>query len=131
MKQVAGTLRLDLAQYRELEAFAAFGSDLDAATLKQLTRGERLVEILKQPQYQPLPMEKQVTILYAGTKGFLDDLPVDTLAQYEAGLYSFIEDRYPQIFSELKEKEEISDDLDNTLAEALNTYGEEFQDTIK
>ena len=76
-------------------------------------------------------MEKQVTILYAGTKGFLDDLSVDSLAQYEAGLYSFIEDRYPQIFSELKEKEEISDDLDKTMAEALNTYGEEFQDTIK
>jgi F-type H+-transporting ATPase subunit alpha len=130
MKQVAGTLRLDLAQFRELEAFAAFGSDLDAATQKQLTRGERLVEILKQPQYLPLPMEKQVTILYAGTKGFLDDLPVDTLAAYEAGLYSFIEDRYPQIFSELKEKEEFSDDLDKTMAEALNTYGEEFKDTV-
>jgi F-type H+-transporting ATPase subunit alpha len=131
MKQVAGTLRLDLAQFRELEAFAAFGSDLDAATLKQLTRGERLVEILKQPQYQPLPMEKQVSILYAGTKGFLDELSVDTLAEYEAGLYSFIEDRYPQIFSELKEKEEISDDLDKTIAEALNTYGQEFKDTVK
>ncbi len=131
MKQVAGTLRLDLAQYRELEAFAAFGSDLDVATQKQLTRGQRLVEILKQPQFQPLPMEKQVTLLYAGTKGYLDQLPVDVLAKYEAGLYSFIEDRYPQIFSELKEKEEISDDLDKVIAEALNAYGEEFKDTIK
>jgi F-type H+-transporting ATPase subunit alpha len=131
MKQVAGTLRLDLAQYRELEAFAAFGSDLDAATQRQLTRGARLVEILKQPQYQPLPMEKQVTILYAGTKGHLDKLPVDVLAKYEAGLYTFIEDRYPHIFSELKEKEEISDDLDKLMAEALNAYSEEFKDTIK
>ncbi len=131
MKQVSGTLLLDLDQYRELEAFAAFGSDLDAATVKQLTRGERLVEILKQPQYQPLPMEKQVAILYAGTKGFLDDLPVESLAQYETGLYSFIEDRYPQIVSELKEKQEISDELDKTMTEALNAYGEEFQDTIK
>jgi len=131
MKQVAGTLRLDLAQYRELEAFAAFGSDLDAATQKQLTRGQRLVEILNQPQFQPLPMEKQVTLLYAGTKGYLDELPVDVLAKYEAGLYSFFEDRYPQIFSELKEKEEISDDLDKVMAEALNAYGEEFKDTIK
>jgi F-type H+-transporting ATPase subunit alpha len=131
MKQVAGTLRLDLAQYRELEAFAAFGSDLDAATQKQLTRGARLVEILKQPQYLPLPMEKQVTILYAGTKGYLDEFAVDVLEKYEAGLYTFVEDRYPQIFSELKEKEEISDDLDKQMAEAMNAYGEEFRDTIK
>jgi F-type H+-transporting ATPase subunit alpha len=131
MKQVAGTLRLDLAQFRELEAFAAFGSDLDAATQRQLTRGQRLVEILKQPQYLPLAMEKQVSILYAGTKGYLDELPVDVLAKYEAGLYTFIEDRYPQIFSELKEKEAFSDDLDKVMAEALNAYGEEFKDTIK
>jgi F-type H+-transporting ATPase subunit alpha len=131
MKQVAGTLRLDLAQYRELEAFAAFGSDLDAATQKQLTRGARLVEILKQPQYLPLPMEKQVTILYAGTKGYLDEFAVDVLEKYEAGLYTFVEDRYPQIFSELKEKEEISDDLDKQMAKAMNAYGEEFRDTIK
>jgi F-type H+-transporting ATPase subunit alpha len=131
MKQVAGTLRLDLAQFRELEAFAAFGSDLDTATQKQLTRGARLVEILKQPQFQPLSMEKQVTILYAGTKGYLDEYPVDVLEKYEAGLYTFVEDRYPHIFSELKEKEEISDDLDKTMAEAMNAYGEEFRDTIK
>jgi F-type H+-transporting ATPase subunit alpha len=131
MKQVAGTLRLDLAQFRELEAFAAFGSDLDAATQKQLTRGARLVEILKQPQFQPLPMEKQVTILYAGTKGYLDEYPVDVLEKYEAGLYTFVEDRYPHIFSELKDKEEISDDLDKKMAEAMNAYGEEFRDTIK
>jgi F-type H+-transporting ATPase subunit alpha len=131
MKQVAGTLRLDLAQYRELEAFAAFGSDLDATTQKQLTRGARLVEILKQPQYQPLSMEKQVTILYAGANGYLDEFPTDVLEKYEAGLYTFVEDRYPHIFSELKEKEEISDDLGKTMAEAMNAYGEEFKDTIK
>ena len=82
-------------------------------------------------QYQPLPMEKQVTILYAGTKGHLDKFPVNVLAKYEAGLYTFIEDRYPQIFSELKEKKEISGDLDKLMTEALNTYGEEFKDTIK
>ena len=85
MKQVAGTLRLDMAQFRELEAFAAFGSDLDAATQKQLTRGERLVQILKQPQYQPLSLTKQVIILYAGTKGYLDDFPADVVEKYEAG----------------------------------------------
>ena len=131
MKQVAGTLRLDLAQYRDLEAFAAFGSDLDKATQAQLTRGARLVEILKQPQYQPLSMEKQVSILYAGTRGFLDNYPLDVLAKYETGLYAFIEERHPQIFTELAEKKEISDNLDKTMAEAFKAYGEEFKDTIK
>jgi F-type H+-transporting ATPase subunit alpha len=131
MKQVAGTLRLDLAQYRELEAFAAFGSDLDKATQAQLARGERLVEILKQPQFQPLTVEKQVTILYAGTKGFLDKYPVNVLEKYEAGLYSFIEDRYGQIFTEIAEKQEISEELDKVMTEALNAYDEEFKDTIK
>ncbi len=131
MQQVAGTLRLDLAQYRELEAFAAFGSDLDVSTQRQLTRGARMVEILKQPQYQPLPLEKQVIILYAGTKGFLDNYPIDVLAKYEAGLYPFIEDRYAQIFTELAEKKEISDELDTQMTEALKAYAEEFEDTIK
>jgi F-type H+-transporting ATPase subunit alpha len=131
MKQVAGTLRLDMAQFRELEAFAAFGSDLDASTQKQLTRGQRLVEILKQPQYQPLGMEKQVTILFAGTRGFLDALPVDVLAKYEAGLYKFIEDRYPQVFENLKEKKAIDDDLEKLMRDALTAYGDEFKDTIK
>ncbi len=131
MKQVAGTLRLDLAQYRELESFAAFGSDLDAATQKQLLRGERLVEILKQPQYQPLSLEKQVAILYAGAKGFLDQLPTSVLAKYEAGLYQFIESRYPQLFSGIAKEKKITDELDQLLQKALKEYGEEFKDTIK
>ena len=131
MKQVAGTLRLDMAQFRELEAFAAFGSDLDATTQAQLTRGARLVAILKQPQYQPLSIDKQVSILYAGTKGFLDKYPVDVLAKYEAGLYPFIEDRYPQLFAGLVEKNEITDELDKLMQEALTAYDEEFKDTIK
>ena len=131
MKQVAGTLRLDLAQYRELEAFAAFGSDLDAATQRQLTRGERLVEILKQPQYKPLPLEKQVMILYAGTRGYLDKYPANLVAKYEAGLYGFIEERFPQIFKEIAESKKISDDLDKLMADALKAYDEEFKDTIK
>jgi F-type H+-transporting ATPase subunit alpha len=130
MKQVAGSLRLDLAQFRELEAFAAFGSDLDKATQQQLNRGIRLVEILKQPQYQPLTLEKQVAILYAGTRGFLDNYPVETLEKYEAGLYPFIESKYPKVFSELAEKKEITDELDKMMAEALKAYGEEFKDTI-
>ncbi len=131
MKQVAGTLRLDLAQYRELESFAAFGSDLDASTQRQLTRGERLVEILKQPQYQPLPLEKQVAIIYAGTNGYLDNLPLDVLAKYEAGLYQFIESRYPDIFKSIREERKITDELDPMMQKALNEYGDEFKDTIK
>jgi F-type H+/Na+-transporting ATPase subunit alpha len=127
MKQVAGTLRLDLAQYRELAAFAQFGSDLDKATQAQLTRGARLVEILKQPQYAPLPMEKQVCILYAGTKGFLDTLPVNTLADYEKQLYTYIEQNDASIFSDLKEKEVIDAALEEKMKKALTAFGETFK----
>ena len=127
MKQVAGTLRLDLAQYRELAAFAGFGSDLDAATQAQLTRGERLVEILKQPQYQPLSMEKQVTILYAGTKGHLDTLPVDTLAAYETALYEHIEKNEASIFETLQEKQEIDDALDAKMNEVISKFTEDYK----
>ena len=91
MKQVAGTLRLELAQYREMAAFAQFGSDLDTATQRQLNRGARLVELLKQGQYQPLSVEKQILIIYAGTNGFVDELPLNALKKYEQELYSFIE----------------------------------------
>jgi F-type H+/Na+-transporting ATPase subunit alpha len=131
MKQVAGTLRLDLAQYRELEAFAAFGSDLDKSTQRQLTRGARLVEILKQPQYNPLPLEKQVVILFAGTKGFLDKYPVDVLGKYEAGLYQFMDDRFSNVMKGIAEKREITEELDKQIRDALNAYDEEFKDTIK
>ena len=129
MKQVAGTLRLDLAQYRELAAFAGFGSDLDAATQAQLTRGERLVEILKQPQYQPLPMEKQVTIIFAGTKGFLDKFPVNTLADYEKELFGYIEANEPSIFAELREKQAISSELEEKMKKTLASFGETFKAT--
>jgi len=129
MKQVAGTLRLDLAQYRELAAFAGFGSDLDAATQAQLTRGERLVEILKQPQYQPLPMEKQVTIIFAGTKGFLDKFPVNTLADYEKELFGYIEANEPRIFEELREKQAISSELEEKMKKTLASFGETFKAT--
>jgi len=129
MKQVAGTLRLDLAQYRELAAFAGFGSDLDAATQAQLTRGARLVEILKQPQYQPLPMEKQVTIIFAGTKGFLDKFPINTLADYENELYGYIEANEPGIFDELREKKAISSELEEKMKKTLASFGETFKAT--
>jgi F-type H+-transporting ATPase subunit alpha len=127
MKQVAGTLRLDLAQYRELAAFAGFGSDLDAATQAQLTRGERLVEILKQPQYQPLSMEKQVTILFAGTRGHLDTLPIDSLADFEKELYAHVEQNDPAIFDTLKEKEEIDDALEDKMKNTISAFVESFK----
>ncbi len=129
MKQVAGTLRLDLAQYRELAAFAAFGSDLDVGTQAKLTRGERLVEILKQPQYQPLPMEKQVTILYAGSNGFLDKLPVSSLADYEAELYNYIESNEPSIFADLVQEEKFTDGIKEKLNKVLTSFGETFKAT--
>jgi F-type H+-transporting ATPase subunit alpha len=127
MKQVAGSLRLDLAQYRELAAFASFGSDLDKATQQQLNRGERLVEVLKQPQYQPLPMEKQVAILFAGARGFLDPIPVNMLADYEKELYAYIEQSAPAVFDGLKEKKEIDSELEELMKNTLTTFGETFK----
>ena len=130
MKQVAGMLRLELAQYRELAAFAQFGSELDKSTQQQLNRGIRLVEILKQPQYQPLPMERQISIIYAGTRGFLDKYPVDVLAQYEQQLYSFLESKYSEILKEIKEVKEISEDLDNRMKAAFSEFDSVFQSTV-
>ena len=131
MKQVAGTLRLDMASYRELEAFAAFGSDLDASTQAVLTKGRRLVEILKQPQYQPLPVEKQVTILYAGTKGYLNKYPAEVVSKYEAGLYDFIENNHPELFTQIVEQQKITDEIEELMKKVLNAYADEFKDTIK
>jgi F-type H+-transporting ATPase subunit alpha len=111
MKQVAGTLRLELAQYREMAAFAQFGSDLDAATQRQLNRGARLVELLKQGQYQPLSVEKQILIIYAGTNGFVDELPLSALKKYEQELYAFIESKHPDLFADILKKRELDADL--------------------
>ena len=122
MKQVAGSLRMDLAQYRELEAFAQFGSDLDKATQQQLSRGVRLVEVLKQPQYQPLSMSKQVSILYAGTRGFLDKYPVGALAKYEKELYAFLESKHSDIWKELDQKMAFDDELDAKMKAALEEF---------
>ncbi len=126
MKQVAGRLRLDLAQYRELEAFAKFGSDLDKSTLAQLNRGIRLVELLKQPQYVPMAAEKEVMSLYAGTRGHLDNVPVDKVAEYETQMLNFIERKYPDILSEIKDKKVISDDLDQKMKSALEEFAGVF-----
>jgi F-type H+-transporting ATPase subunit alpha len=126
MRQVAGTLRLDLAQYRELAAFAQFGSDLDAATQKQLNRGKRLTEILKQPQYQPLSVEKQVAIMFAATNGYLDPVAVEKLRQYEDGLFRYLEMRYPALLGSIAEKKVLDDDIKRGLNEALDDYGKSF-----
>ncbi len=127
MKQVAGMLRLELAQYRELAAFAQFGSELDKATQQQLNRGMRLVEILKQPQYEPLPMQKQITIIYAGTRGYLDKYPVEVLGDYEKQLYAFVESKYPEVFAEIRERKEISQELDARMKAMMEEFDKVFQ----
>jgi len=119
MKQVAGSLRLELAQYRELEAFAKFGSDLDKATQAQLTRGERLMRILRQDQYQPLPVEKQILAIFAGVNGYLDDLPVSEILRFESELYSFMENQYQALLTEIKNQKKISDELKEKLHAAM------------
>src|SRR5712671_2892916 len=126
MRQVAGKLRLDLAQFRELAAFAQFGSDLDRATQAQLARGQRMVELLKQGQYQPLPVEKQVVIIYAGTQGLLDDVPVDAVREFETFFYAWLERRAPQILTEIRDRKEISDALRDTLTKAVTDAKTEF-----
>lgn len=127
MKKVAGSLRLDMAQYRELEAFAQFGSDLDKATLRQLERGRRLVEVLKQPQYKPMPAEKQVTILFAGVNGYLDKWPVESISKYEKEMLDFMEAKHPEILREIKEKKDISPELDQKMRSALEEFDKIFQ----
>ena len=126
MRQVAGTLRLDLAQFRELAAFAQFGSDLDPATQRQLNRGRRLTEILKQPQYRPLSVEKQVTIIYAATNGFLDGVAVDKLRQYEDGLYTFLDTRKAGLLAAIADKKTLDDEIKAQLNDALTEYGKQF-----
>ncbi|PYR78067.1 MAG: F0F1 ATP synthase subunit alpha, partial [Acidobacteria bacterium] len=130
MRQVAGSLRLDLAQYRELAAFAQFGSDLDKATQAQLNRGRRLVEILKQPQYQPLPVEKQVAIVYAATKGYLDSVPVEQVRRYEEELYRYLETSAPQVLTNIESKKIFDDELRAAVDAALKEFGNRFSGTV-
>jgi len=129
MRQVAGSLRLDLAQYRELAAFAQFGSDLDKATLNQLNRGRRLVEVLKQPQYQPLSVGKQVVIIYAANAGFLDPVPVERVRDYETELLRYLETSRSSLLSRLAEKKELTDEIRTDLGAALKEFGEQFAAT--
>ena len=127
MKQVAGGLRLDLAQYREMAAFAQFGSDLDVATQRQIARGSRLVEILKQGQYQPMPVERQVFLIYAGTNGFVDQIPPENLQRYQNELFEFVEAKHPDLFPAIAEKRQIDDDLKGQMETVLKEFNQQFE----
>jgi len=126
MRQVAGTLRLALAQYRELAAFAQFGSDLDKSTQQQLTRGARLVEILKQPQYEPLAVERQVAIIYAATNGYMDTVALADVRAYETELYRLLESQHPAILTGIRDKKQLDDQLKGALDAAVKTFSADF-----
>jgi F-type H+-transporting ATPase subunit alpha len=126
MRKVAGRLRLDLAQYRELAAFAQFGSDLDKATQAQLTRGQRMVELLKQGQYVPLPVEQQVMALFAGTQGYLDDLPVERVRTFESEFLAFMDQRYPDVRHEIRETKDLSDEVEKKLRAGIEEFRARF-----
>jgi len=127
MKQVAGTLRLDLAQYRELAAFAQFGSDLDVASQRQLARGARLTEILKQPQYQPVSVERQILLIFAGTEGHLDSLELTEMRAFELGLYDFVEANHPPLFTDILEKKSLDDELKQKATDVITEFKERFE----
>ncbi|MFQ5536219.1 MAG: F0F1 ATP synthase subunit alpha [Gemmatimonadota bacterium] len=129
MKKVAGRLRLDLAQYRELEAFAQFGSDLDAATQRQLARGARTVEMLKQPQYQPMPVENQVAVIYAVTNGYLDEVDVERVGAWERGFHQFLRERHHDILDGIREGKELTDEIAEKLVVAIEAFNEAFAES--
>jgi F-type H+-transporting ATPase subunit alpha len=131
MRKVAGSLRLDMAQYRELEAFAQFGSDLDKSTQRQLNRGRRLVEVLKQPQYQPMSAEKQIMILAAGAWGYLDEWPADAVSAYEKQMIEFVQAKHGGILDEIKQKGQISDELETKMRKALDDFKAMYQPGLK
>ncbi len=126
MKKLASPIRVELAQYRELAAFSQFGSELDADTKDRLAQGERIKEMLKQPQYKPMPVEKQVVIIYAATKRYLIDIPVDRVLEFESGLFEHIATKYPEIFETIKTEKKITDELESKLVEAINEFKETF-----
>ena len=130
VKQVGSTLKLDLAQYRELAAFAQFGSDLDPITLKQLSRGQRLTELLKQPQFQPLTWQQQTIILFAGTQGYLDQFQVSEIRGFEDGLYSYLASAQNALLDDLTKKKQLDDDIKKRLHDALKEYSENYKATL-
>jgi len=127
MKQVAGKLRLDLTQYRDLQTFAQFGTELDKTSQAQLDRGERLINVLKQEQYKPIPVEKQILIIYAGNRGFLDEFAPERIRDYEKKLFAFVEKEHPEILTRIAEKKQIDAALDAAITEALNAFNALFK----
>lgn len=126
MKKLASPIRVELAQYRELAAFSQFGSELDEDTRNQLAQGERIKEILKQPQYKPMPVEKQVVIIYAATRKYLLDIEVDRILEFESGLFEYISTKYPDIFDKIREEKKLSDELEDALKKAITEFKETF-----
>jgi F-type H+-transporting ATPase subunit alpha len=127
MKQVAGQLRLQLAQYRELQAFTQFSAELDKATQLQLARGDKLVQLLKQPQYKPMPVEEQVMVLYVGTRNYLDDIPTEAVERFAEEFLSFMREHYPRIGATIKKEKEISPQTEEELKKAIDHFKEVFQ----
>jgi len=129
MKQVAGTLRIDLAQFRELQAFAQFGSDLDKATQAQLARGQRLVEILKQPQYRPMNVENQVLVIWAASNGYADDVAVEDVRRFEAELLKFVENSHPGVLQSIREKKSLTEEILADLKQVLADFKDRWVET--
>jgi F-type H+-transporting ATPase subunit alpha len=127
MKQVAGRLRLELAQYREMAAFAKFGSDLDKATQTLLARGSRLTELLKQGQYVPIPVEKQVVLMYAGANGYIDAYPESAIKKYEEDLFKFVDEKHPDLYEAIKTKKQIDSAIDEKLVKVLDEFKTQFK----
>ena len=126
MKKIAGPIRIELAQYRELAAFSQFGSDLDADTRRQLDHGERIREILKQDQYAPQPVWYQVIIIYAATKQYLLDIPVEDILAFEKGLFAFVDEKYPEVPASIRDEKEITEDTEKKLIQAIEEFKKEF-----
>ena len=126
MKKVSGSIKLELAQYREMAAFAQFGSDLDASTQKLLARGARLTELLKQPQYQPMPVEEQVAAIFAGTQGFADAVAVKDVTRYEAAMLSFLRSDHSDVLTKIRDTKALDDDTAKALKDALTAFGKQF-----
>jgi F-type H+-transporting ATPase subunit alpha len=131
MKQVAGQLRMAMAQYRELEVFTKFGSEQDKSAQALLARGARMVEVLKQDQFRPLPIEKQVAIIYAGNEGYLDDVPVSEVSRYKQELFSFLDAQNQQVLADLRTKKELTDNLRQGLGAAISVFSREFAASLK
>ena len=126
MKQVAGSIKLELAQFREMAAFAQFGSDLDASTQRLLNRGEKLTELLKQPQYSPMKVEEQVAIIFSGVEGFLDDLATGDVGRFEEGLLRFLRDKHQALLDAIREEKKISDENEAALKSAIESFAKSF-----